>query len=391
MVIRGAVIVAAVDWNFLKQRVHHLAAGFAAAGVRVLFVENTGIRTPRLSDAGRIVRRLRTAVSGANGSTGEPLPENLEVLSPLILPLPYHRWAVACNFAVLRRTVTGFLERHNLEPGETILYSYLATPVVLRLADALPWGKVVYDVVSDPKLVEPRLAPYERRFLQRADLTLFASATLLEQYRAQTRNPVLFRDGFNVELLKVKTETPPEVAALPRPRLLYLGGINRKLWVEAVEAMALGLPEASVILVGPVAPEEVTLPKLPNLRWFPPVKRYADLAGYLRAADAGLIPYWPDPYAGAMHPAKLNEYLVFGLPVVATATPELKRLAAEWPEKTLYLAETPEKFVETAYRALGEDSIELREKRWTIPGENSWYQRSRDLITVLEGGDEKLV
>lgn len=383
MVIRGAVIVAAVDWNFLKQRVHHLAAGFAAAGVRVLFVENTGIRTPRLGDAGRIVQRLRTAVSGANGSTEEPLPENLEVLSPLVLPLPYHRWAVACNFAVLRRGTTGFLKRHSLEPGETILYSYLATPLVLRLANALPWAKVVYDVVSDPKMVEPRLAPYERQFLQRADVTLFASATLLEQYRAQTRNPVLFRDGFNTELLEVNAKIPPEVDALPKPRLLYLGGINRKFWTEAVEAVARAMPEASIILVGPVAPGEVVLPRLPNVHWFPPRKRYEELAGFLRAADVGLIPYRPDPYAGAMHPAKLNEYLVFGLPVVATATPELRRLAAEWPEKTLYLAETLKELVQAVCQAVAENSNQLRKNRREITQENNWSNRLNKFWLLL--------
>ncbi|MEW6447353.1 MAG: glycosyltransferase [Bacillota bacterium] len=381
--MRGAVIVAAVDWHFLKQRVHHLAAGFAAAGVKVLFIENTGVRAPRLGDAGRILQRLRTAASGAGRSAGVPLPENLEVLSPLALPFPYSGTAVAYNFGVLRRAVTDFFKRHRLEPAETVLCSYLATPVVLRLADALPWGKVVYDVVSDPKLVEPRLAPYERRFLQRADVTLFASATLLEQYRAETRNPVLFRDGFNTELLYAGAEVPPEVARLPRPRLLYLGGINRKLWVEAVEAMALGLPKASIILIGPVAMDEVSLPKLPNVHWFPPRKRYEELAGFLRAADVGLIPYRPDPYAGAMHPAKLNEYLVFGLPVVATATPELRRLAAEWPEKTLYLAETPEEFGRAVNQAFSEDNDELRRRRQNVITSLTWSRKISELLKTI--------
>jgi glycosyltransferase involved in cell wall biosynthesis len=245
----------------------------------------------------------------------------------------------------------------------------------------LPWAKVVYDVVSDPKIVESRLAPYERQFLQRADVTLFASATLLEQYRAQTRNPVLFRDGFNTELLEVKAEIPPEVDALPKPRLLYLGGINRKFWTEAVEAIARAMPEASIILVGPVAPGEVVLPRLPNVHWFPPRKRYEELAGFLRAADVGLIPYRPDPYTGAMHPAKLNEYLVFGLPVVATATPELKRLAAEWPEKTFYLAETAEDFAEMARWVLTENNN--KEKRQQTIAKNNWDKRLKELLVIL--------
>jgi hypothetical protein len=80
---------------------------------------------------------------------------------------------------------------------------------------------VVYDVVSDPKIVEARLAPSEERLLRRADLTLFASATLLDQYREHTKNPVLFRDGFSTELLDAEVETPAEVARLPPSLSIY--------------------------------------------------------------------------------------------------------------------------------------------------------------------------
>jgi len=132
-----------------------------------------------------------------------------------------------------------------------------------------------------------------------------------------------------------------------------------------------------------VAPGEVTLPKLPNLHWFPPVKRYADLAGYLRNADAGLIPYRPDPYAGAMHPAKLNEYLVFGLPVVATATPELKRLAAEWPEKTFYLAGTAEEFGRAVDQAFSENNDELRRRRQNVITNLTWSRKISELLKTI--------
>ncbi|MBE3585676.1 MAG: glycosyltransferase [Thermoanaerobacter sp.] len=383
MKLRGIVFISAVDWNFLKQRVHHLAVGLAAAGLKVLFIENTGVRTPRLSDIPRVLQRLRVAFAAGTRGKGEPLPLNVEVYSPLVLPFPYFGPAVAYNFRILKRAVAGFLGRHNLQPQEAILFSYLATPVVLQLAKTFCWDKVVYDVVSDPKLVEPRLAPFERQFLQRADVTLFASATLLEQYWNITRNPVLFRDGFNTELLEAKAEIPPEVAKLPRPRLLYLGGINRKLWTEAIQALARAMPDASIILVGPVAPGEVTLPQLPNIYWFPPVKHYTDLAGYLKAADVGLIPYRPDPYAGAMQPAKLNEYLVFGLPVVATATEELRRLADESPEKMFYLAETLEAFRNAVCLAIAENAVEPMVRRQKISEDNKWLNRVKELIAVL--------
>jgi hypothetical protein len=284
------------------------------------------------------------------------------------------------NTRLLRQTVTSFLERQSLDPSETVLFSYLATPLALQLAESLPWHKVVYDVVSDPKFVEPRLAPFERCFLQRADVTLFASVTLFEQYQAETRNPVLFRDSFSTKLLDVKAEMPPEILKLPRPRFLYLGGINRKFWTEAVEALAKSVPDASIILMGPVDSNEA---RLANIHYFQPVKHYDDLAGYLQAADVGLIPYRLDPYAGGMHPAKLNEYLVFGLPVVATATPELERLAQELPPGTFYLAGNAEAFPQAALDALSQDTVDARAKRRELVYRHTWRQRTSQLQAIV--------
>jgi glycosyltransferase involved in cell wall biosynthesis len=96
------------------------------------------------------------------------------------------------------------------------------------------------------------------------------------------------------------------------------------------------------------------------------------------------VPYRQDQYAGAMHPAKLNEYLVFGLPVVATATPELLKLATEWPEKMLYLASTPEEFVQVAAKAISEDSLELRQRRQLVTRNQNWNNRVEDLKGILD-------
>ncbi len=382
--ICGAVILAAVDWNFLRQRVHHLAAGMAQMGLKVLFVENTAVRSPRLSDLPRILQRLQVAFIRPADKCGEPVPENLAVYSPLAAPWPYNTAAVAWNYALLKRRVQRFLEEEKLRPEEVLLLTYLATPLVLHLIESFPWARVVYDVVSDPKQVEPRLAPFEGRLLRRADVTLFASATLLEQYRDHTKNPVLFRDGFNTELLEAEVEIPPDVARLPRPRLVYIGGINRKLWVEAIAALCEAVPHGSVILMGPVAHGEVVLPKLPNLHLLPPRRRYIELAGVLRAADVGLIPYRSDPYAGAMHPAKLNEYLVFGLPVVATATPELQRLAQEWPKVAVYLARTAKEFQEVTVKAISRCCTEAQVKNYTTISDNNWPQRVRNVFVILD-------
>lgn len=116
-----------------------------------------------------------------------------------------------------------------------------------------------------------------------------------------------------------------------------------------------------------------------------PRRRYIDLAGVLRAADAGLIPYRPDPYAGAMHPAKLNEYLVFSLPVVAAATPELEKLAREFPFEFIYFGTTPHEFAEAGLLALEGRTRLSREKIQDFIAQSGWAARVKEFLGLCKG------
>src|SRR5438093_745166 len=75
----------------------------AAQGHRVLFVENTGVRRPRLSDLPRVRQRLRNWWRGTNGFRQER--ENLFVYSPVVLPFPYSRAATLVNRTLLLRAL----------------------------------------------------------------------------------------------------------------------------------------------------------------------------------------------------------------------------------------------------------------------------------------------
>ena len=198
--IKGIVCFSAVDWRFLKQRPHHLMTALAGLGMKVLFIDNTAVRSPHLGDIDRIGKRFKNAFKYKwQKQTYAEIPD-LDVFAPLVIPLPFNKAAIWYNKGVLQRHINSFLKRYHLNSEDVILWTYLATPAIIEIAGAMPWCCVVYDVVSDPKEIEPRLEPFELDLLQRADCVLFASSTLMEQYQEKTRNPVLFRDGFNVEL-----------------------------------------------------------------------------------------------------------------------------------------------------------------------------------------------
>ncbi|BAF60763.1 glycosyltransferase [Pelotomaculum thermopropionicum SI] len=374
---KGVICFSAVDWDFLKQRTHYLMAGLAEKGLRVFFVENTGVRCPGLNDMPRVISRLRTA---AGQIKNVEVSSNLDIFSPLAIPFPFSIFAITYNKQYFKLKINNYLKKYNLKPSEIIFWTYLATPVVLSIIRDYKWGVTVYDIVSDSKIIQPRLAPYEEQLLKGSDFTFFASITLYDKYYKLAKNPVLFKDGFNLEIVNKNIDIP-EIKEMQRPRFIYIGGLNKKLCLDFIIELAKYFQNGSVILVGPRT-DDIKIPSLGNIYQFPK-QMYVNLAGFLKEADAGLVPYFSDDYSGAMHPAKLNEYLSFGLPIVATATPELKRLSEIWGNGYFYLGNSAEEFVRAADKAIAEDNVKMRQKRLKMALENTWEKRINELNEII--------
>ena len=111
---------------------------------------------------------------------------------------------------------------------------------------------------------------------------------------------------------------PGWFAALPRPRLLYHGGIDTRIDVGQARAVAEAFPHGSLTFLGPVGdPARFTsLERLPNVHFHGWVPR-EETNRVIAAADAGLVPHVRTPLTEAMSPLKLYEYLAAGLPVAA--------------------------------------------------------------------------
>src|SRR5947208_13681057 len=79
--------ISSIDWDFIWQGHQEIMSSLAAAGHRVLFLENTGVRPPRFGDLPRLRQRIRNRLRGTGGFREER--PGLFVLSPIVVPLPY--------------------------------------------------------------------------------------------------------------------------------------------------------------------------------------------------------------------------------------------------------------------------------------------------------------
>ena len=74
------ICISTIDWDFIWQGHQEIMSSLARAGNRVLFVENTGVRTPTLRDLPRIRRRFSNWRNGVKGI--RQVMDNLYVYSP---------------------------------------------------------------------------------------------------------------------------------------------------------------------------------------------------------------------------------------------------------------------------------------------------------------------
>ena len=163
---------------------------------------------------------------------------------------------------------------------------------------------------------------------------------------------------------------PAWFAALPGPRLLYVGALGDRLDCGAVAEVARRFPGGSIVLVGPVADPGPLEPlrALPNVRVEPPVPR-ADVVGLVAAADACVMPHRRTPLTEAMSPLKLYEYVAGGRPVVATDLPPARAV-----DPRVVLVPAGASFADSVAAALARGPA-AEEARQAFLHANAWSRR----------------
>ena len=256
--LRGAsiVFVSTLNWDNVWQAHHEIAYRFAAAGNRVVFVDNTGgVRSVRVSDASRLFDRLvRALVQTIRGE--RRVAENLVVIAPLLVPFVGNRFARLINERVLIPRLAAKIR--SLAGPDPIIYTYLPTANALAIINLVggPRSVLVYHCVSNFEAVaEDReaLLANEREVVRRSDLVVVQSGRIAERFASL--NPRVYNLGIGVNLTvfdpATVTGTPEELRDLPRPIIGYIGSIHRHVDTELLSRIAEAYPHGSVVLAGP--------------------------------------------------------------------------------------------------------------------------------------------
>ena len=380
---RDIVCVGFADWDTeLWTNQHHLMSRLAS-GNRVLFVESLGLRRPQLAgrDLRRMARRLRTGFQG-------PRPRGeLHVLSPLVLPVHGSRGVDALNRRLLPALVARAAARLGMR--DPVLWSYV--PQAEVLIDALSPSLVIYHCVDDisahERIDTASFRAAEARFAGRADLVLASAPELVRRMRELSDNVLEAPNVADTELFATALSpgpVDPALAALPAPRLLFMGAISAvKLDMGLLAELARARRDWSLALVGPVGlgdprTDPSALAAEPNVYLLGP-RPYERLPEVLRGADAGLIPYVRSELTDSIFPMKVYEYLSAGLAVVASELPALSGVVE------VKRAPDAAGFRAALERELAEDSPQRRAERSARAAAHSWDERLGEIARAIEG------
>lgn len=330
---RDIIFISSIEWDFLWQVHQEIAFRFAAAGNRVLYIENTGIRAPAFQDAGRVANRLKLW-SGTFFSHGvrEVLP-NIFVTSPLVAPPFGSGLSRFLNRHVFLQTVARAARQ--LKFRDPLLWTYLPTDTAIDLIRSLatPASVIAYYCGADFSQLATNVTSYRRaedELLRMADFVLATCPKLFDRCKQNNSEVHLVPAVVNLDKFHLdsedevdrdsKTSDGQGSERWPRPVIGYVGGLHRFIDYELLASLAKARPQWSFVFVGAQTADVGELETLPNVHLLGQ-RPHSDLAQLIREFDVCTVPYFNAEVTATVVPLKINEYLAMGKPIVSTELP----------------------------------------------------------------------
>ncbi|MGI8651008.1 MAG: glycosyltransferase [Rubrobacter sp.] len=382
------VILSGVRWRFLWQRHQTLATLFAGAGYPTIFVETTGLSTPRPTAyslrlaASRIIAARPPGMDDESGVGSGGFRRNRAspiVYSPLVAPPTARLFRLANARRFVPKVVRDLRLLPGLDSGERpVVIAYPPTRTTLEIVSRISPRLLYYDC-SD-KYTAFSGAPYdlhrtEREMLLRAELVSCTSEHLLGRVQKLRPDALLLGPGVEYERFAGPEGEFRKTASEAR-EICYFGDVTEERTNTSVLA---GLAKAGfrVRLVGEVRGRARRLLRRPNVE-YRGVVEHKELPDELRDVDALIMPYKENALTRGISPAKLYECLATGLPVVATPLPALE---AAIGRGLVYPAGTTEEYIEILSRLGKTESEKLVQDRRKVAENNSW----ENLFSRVEG------
>jgi teichuronic acid biosynthesis glycosyltransferase TuaH len=274
------------------------------------------------------------------------------------------------------------LARLGVSPDPAVMVSNIYAPGALsRLRKSM----VFYDFNDDPFQfagVPAWARAYWRRTLDQVDALFVVSEYYRRRLSGETSRPLtLLGNGVEASHFEASRPLPDDLAALPRPRIGYIGLLSHFLDFDALEAIRRARRGGTLVLIGPGSPAtDARVAELASREGVAVLgsRPYADLPAYLQGLDVGVIPFRADdPFVQGINPNKVYQYLAAGLPVVTTPLLDLEPAASH-----LWFAGSPSAMAAAVAEAL--DAPADRAARRALARPHDWSALASRMVDTME-------
>lgn len=260
--------------------------------------------------------------------------------------------------------------------GATRIVLYMWLPDYADALDIVPHDVSVYHIVDEYSFsdVEQPLSAVERLLIERSDQVIVHSPALREKKGGLNPHTAYVTNGVDYAAFATPRPEPEDLAAIPHPRIGYVGRMKSQMDWATLAAVARARPDWSLVLVGPVGhmggheTERRELLGMENVHYLGN-KAVTDVPAYIQHMDVCLLCYALTDYTKFIFPLKLHEYLAAGRPVVGSDIRSLREF-----DGIIRIAHDPREWCAAIEAALapGEQTRERLEARRRVAREFDW-------------------
>jgi glycosyltransferase involved in cell wall biosynthesis len=371
---RKFIVLSSCPWGVMLQRPHQIARALSRLGYKVDYIQPS----------------IEVEASNEKVTTSELMKFSEDHIRQYDLIKIHNPVSAYYEENYLLNNYSNLVQDLiNESDEEVILICYL--PSQINILNQLSGRfKVVYECVDDHSDLEHSYwsnkqdREFEIQILDRADVITTTSNALYltKSIQSKNKNVYLSKNAVNVDDFTIYEETklPDDLQEIPSPRICYIGAVDswfdKELFYELVRANK----DKSFVVIGPVR-EGILNQEEDNL-YILGLKEHGQLSSYLEFMDVGIIPFKDDTdIIINCDPIKLYEYVMSGLPVVATNMPELP-VGLDF----IKISNNSNSFNQNLKEALVQ-KIEIQD-RLNFISRNTWELRGKNLLEILSGETE---
>lgn len=232
----------------------------------------------------------------------------------------------------------------------------------------------------------------EDKVIKEVDKVFAVSEKLLGKARELNPNTFYLPNATSFENFnRVTKQIPisPEILTYPQPRIGYVGKITPwRIDFDLIRYISEARPDWSILMIGPVHPDARVLAdelsKQGNV-FFTGPKNYYSLPEYIKGFNVCILPHKIDSLTESMDPIKLYDYLATGKPIVASGIKEAFKFS-----NVIKIAHSKEQFLSFLDQIVDDTAPNDKSRQQIdIAKENSWENRTNQLIKILEENNRK--